>query len=91
VTDDSGATVAFEEPPSAIVSLSAAHVEVLYAIGAGDQLVAGDLFSTVRRRRRNWCSSTRSPSVEAITALEPDLVILASRIPISRPRLLEWA
>ncbi len=45
VTDDNGETLTLEAPPAAIVSLSAAHVEVLYAIGAGDQLVAGDKFS----------------------------------------------
>lgn len=77
VTDDSGATLSFEEPPSAIVSLSAAHVEVLYAIGAGDQLVAGDLFSDcpVAAAELEKIDSF-TPSVEAITALEPDLVLL---------------
>lgn len=76
VTDDT-ATVSFEAPPEAIVSLSAAHVEVLYAIGAGDQLIAGDLFSdcpTAATELEQLDSFT--PSVEAITALEPDLVVL---------------
>ena len=45
LADDNGVQVEFDAPPAKIVSLSAAHVEVLYAIGAGDQLVAGDLFS----------------------------------------------
>jgi iron complex transport system substrate-binding protein len=77
VTDDSGAAVSLDAPPEAIVSLSAAHVEVLYAIGAGDQLVAGDLFSdcpTAATQLEQLDSFT--PSVEAITALEPDLVVL---------------
>jgi iron complex transport system substrate-binding protein len=76
-TDDSGGTVSFESPPDAIVSLSAAHVEVLYAIGAGDQLIAGDLFSdcpTAATELEQLDSFT--PSIEAITALEPDLVVL---------------
>jgi len=77
VTDDTGATVSFEEPSSAIVSLSAAHVEVLYAIGAGDQLVAGDLFSDCPAAAEELVQlDSFTPSVEAITALEPDLVIL---------------
>ena len=77
VTDDTGATVTFDEPPSAIVSLSAAHVEVLYAIGAGDQLVAGDLFSDCPAAAEELEHvDSFTPSVEAITALEPDLVIL---------------
>jgi len=76
-TDDSGATVSFEAPPEAIVSLSAAHVEVLYAIGAGDQLIAGDLFSDCPAAAAELEQlDSFTPSVEAITALEPDLVVL---------------
>jgi iron complex transport system substrate-binding protein len=77
VTDDSGATVSFEAPPEAIVSLSAAHVEVLYAIGAGEQLIAGDLFSDCPAAAAELEQlDSFTPSVEAITALEPDLVVL---------------
>jgi cobalamin transport system substrate-binding protein len=75
--DDTAANVSFEAPPEAIISLSAAHVEVLYAIGAGDQLIAGDLFSdcpAAAEELEHLDSFT--PSVEAITALEPDLVVL---------------
>jgi len=76
--DGTGATVSFDSPPSKIVSLSAAHVEVLYAIGAGGQLLAGDKFSdcpTAAAALEHVDSFT--PSVEAITALQPDLVVLA--------------
>jgi iron complex transport system substrate-binding protein len=76
-TDDSGATVSFEAPPEAIVSLSAAHVEALYAIGAGDQVIAGDLFSDCPASAAELEQlDSFTPSVEAITALEPDLVVL---------------
>ena len=77
LADDGGRQVDFAAPPSKIVSLSAAAVEVLYAIGAGDQLVAGDLYSdcpAAATELEHLDSFT--PSVEAITALEPDLVIL---------------
>jgi iron complex transport system substrate-binding protein len=77
VTDDSGGTVSLEAPPEAIVSLSAAHVEVLYAIGAGDQLIAGDLYSDCPAAAADLEQlDSFTPSVEAITALEPDLVVL---------------
>ena len=77
VTDDGREAVSLEAPPSAIVSLSAAHVEVLYAIGAGDQLVAGDLFSDCPKAASELAQlDSFTPSVEAITALEPDLVVL---------------
>jgi iron complex transport system substrate-binding protein len=77
LADDSGKQVKLDAPPSRIVSLSAAHVEVLYAIGAGDQLIAGDLFSdcpAAATELEHLDSFT--PSVEAITALEPDLVLI---------------
>lgn len=77
VTDDAGETVAFEAPPEAIVSLSAAHVEVLYAIGAAGQLVAGDLFSDCPQAAAELEQvDSFQPSVEAITALNPDLVLM---------------
>lgn len=77
LADDSGKQVDIDAPPSRIVSLSAAHVEVLYAIGAGDQLVAGDLFSDCPAAAEELEHvDSFTPSVEAITALEPDLVIL---------------
>jgi iron complex transport system substrate-binding protein len=82
LADDGGNQVEFAAPPSNIVSLSAAHVEVLYAIGAGDQLVAGDLYSdcpAAAAELEHLDSFT--PSVEAITALEPDLVILGFPAP----------
>jgi iron complex transport system substrate-binding protein len=76
-TDDSGATISFETPPESIVSLSAAHVEVLYAIEAGDQLIAGDLFSNCPTAAQELEQlDSFAPSVEAITALDPDLVVL---------------
>jgi iron complex transport system substrate-binding protein len=82
VPDDSGATVSLEAPPEAIVSLSAAHVEVLYAIGAGEQLIAGDLFSDCPKAAAELEQlDSFTPSVEAITALEPDLVVLGFPAP----------
>jgi iron complex transport system substrate-binding protein len=77
LADDSGKQVDIEAPPSRIVSLSAAHVEVLYAIGAGDQLIAGDLFSDCPAAAAELEQvDSFTPSVEAITALEPDLVFM---------------
>jgi iron complex transport system substrate-binding protein len=82
LADDGGRQVDFAVPPSKIVSLSAAHVEVLYAIGAGDQLVAGDLYSDCPAAAAELEHlDSFAPSVEAITALEPDLVILGFPAP----------
>src|SRR5207247_157223 len=76
--DGTGSTITFDAPPSKIVSLSAAHVEVLYAMGAGGQLLAGDKFSDCPKAAQSLEQvDSFTPSVEAITALQPDLVVLA--------------
>ena len=77
VTDSVGNTVDLAAPPQRIASLSAGHSEILYAIGAGDQIVAVDLTSdcpqaTDKLPREN----AFSPSVETIASVEPDLVIV---------------
>lgn len=64
--------------PERIVSLSATHTEVLYEIGAGDQIVATDLFSDhPAAARETEKVDAFNLSVEAVAALDPDLVILA--------------
>lgn len=78
VTDSAGNTVTIESLPQSIASLDAAHTEVLYAIGAGDQV--GSVDNTSNCPAEAAAVETRvdafNPSVEAIAALEPDLVIL---------------
>jgi iron complex transport system substrate-binding protein len=64
--------------PQRVVSMSATATEMLFAIGAGEKLVAVDNFS-------NYPAETASlekvdayqPNVEAISALQPDLVIIS--------------
>ena len=74
---DAGQTVFLEAPPSAIASLSAGHTEILYALGAGDQIVAADNTSDCPQAATLLPQvDAFSPSVESIAALEPDLVII---------------
>jgi iron complex transport system substrate-binding protein len=64
--------------PKRIVSLSATHTEMLYAIGAGEQIAATDLTSNYPpEAQRTAKVDSFSFSVEEVAALEPDLVILA--------------
>ncbi len=60
-----------------IVSLSPTHTEILFAIGAGGQLVAVDEYSDFPAQALDLPHdlSGYEPSVEAIAAYEPDLVI----------------
>jgi iron complex transport system substrate-binding protein len=64
-------------PPQRIASLSAGHTEILYAIGAGDQVVAVDKTSDCPRAVDDLPQvDAFTPSVEAIADLEADLVVI---------------
>lgn len=77
VADDTGRPITLEEPPSAIVSLSAGHTEILYGLGAGGQVVAADNFSDCPAKAAQLPHlDSFAPSVESIVALKPDLVIV---------------
>ncbi len=77
VTHDLG-EVTFDEQPTSIVSLSATATEMLFAMGAGDQVVAVDSFSNFPAEApTDEDLSAFEPSAEAILGFEPDLVITA--------------
>ncbi len=77
VSSDAG-DVTLPAPPQRIAALSATHVEMLYAIGAGDRLIAGDLFSNYPPQAASLEQiDSFNLSVEAVVALEPDLVVLS--------------
>jgi len=69
--------VTVEEEPERIVSLSPSHTEMLFAIGAGDQVEAADEYSNYPEDAPTTALSGFEPSVEAITEYDPDLVVLA--------------
>lgn len=69
--------VTLEARPTAIVSLSPSVTEMLYAIGAGDQVTAVDTSSDHPDGVPVTDLSGFRPNVEAIGALGPDLVVLA--------------
>ncbi len=63
--------------PSRIVSLSPTHTEILFAIGAGDQVIAVDDQSNYPPEAESLMTdlSGFEPNVEAIAGYEPDLVV----------------
>ena len=82
-TDDRGHTIELTGYPKSIVSISASTTEILFAIGAGSQVVGRDEYSVYPDE------ALQIPSVgamweelpsEAILALEPDLVVAAQII-----------
>lgn len=79
-TDGLGREVSIENTPKRIVSLSASNTEILFAIGAGDQVVGRDEFSDYPAEVVSIPSvggSMGKYSLEQIAALEPDLILAA--------------
>lgn len=77
-TADTTTTTADEAvaAPERIVSLSPTSTEMLFAIGAGDQVVAVDSFSNHPEDAPTTDLSAYEPNVEAIATYDPDLVVL---------------
>ncbi len=87
--DDSGSETngSAGEIPERIISLSPTHTEMLFAIGAGDQVIAVDGFSNypAEAEAKMTDLSGFEPNVEAIASYDPDLVITEG----TNPALIE--
>lgn len=79
VADTTADTTAAGELPIAIISLSPTHTEMLFAIGAADQIIAVDDQSNFPAEALDKPHelSGFEPNIEAIAALKPDLVVMA--------------
>ncbi len=89
LVDGLGRTVKFDSIPHRIVSLTPATTEMLFAIGAGSQVVGRDQFSDFPAQAKALSSvggSMGQYSTEAIVALKPDLVIAGE---INTPELVK--
>jgi iron complex transport system substrate-binding protein len=77
VIDDSGRTLEFSRPPQRIVSLTPHLTELLYAVGAGGQLVGVDSASDYPAAARALprVGDTSRIRLERILALKPDLIV----------------
>lgn len=71
--------------PERIVSLSPTATEVLFAIGAGDQVIAVDDQSTYPPDAPRTKLSGYEPNIEAIARYEPDLVVAQGSAGLERP------
>jgi iron complex transport system substrate-binding protein len=77
VTDELGRTIEVPQPVLRIVSLAPSMTETVFALGAGDRLV-GDTNSSdypAAAQTIARVGSEQTPSIEAIVALHPDLVL----------------
>ena len=76
VTGDNG-DLTVEAQPEKIVSMSASATEMLYAIGADDQVEAVDSSSNYPEGVPTTELSSFTPNAEAIAKYDPDLVVLS--------------
>ena len=77
VVDPTGSMTIMTQPRR-IISLSATHTEILYAIGAGDQIAATDLTSNYPPAANDTPKvDSFAFNLEEVLALQPDLVIVA--------------
>jgi iron complex transport system substrate-binding protein len=82
-TDDLGNTIELAGYPQRIVSLSPSTTEILFAIGAGGQVVGRDdnsLYPEAASKVPSVGALWEELPTEAILALEPDLVVAAQII-----------
>ena len=88
-TDDLGRAITLEATPQRIVSLAPSNTEILFAVGAGSQVVGRDEFSDYPAEAASIQvigGSFGEYNAEAIVALEPDLVLAAE---INPPELVQ--
>jgi iron complex transport system substrate-binding protein len=79
-TDGLGRQVTLAGPAQRVVSIAPSNTEILFAIGAGDQVVGRDEFSTdpaAAREVTNIGSAFDELNTELIVSLKPDLVLAA--------------
>ena len=89
LTDGLGREVTLDTPAASIVSIAPSNTEILYAIGAGDLLIGRDEYSYYPEAALDVESIGGGMSdynLEAITALDPDLVLAAE---INAPEVID--
>ena len=76
-TDDLGRQVSVEKVPERIVSISPACTEILFALGLGDKVVGVTSYCNYPEEAttKPQIGDFTNPSVEAIVAASPDLVL----------------
>lgn len=92
ITDGLGRQVILAEPAQKVVSLAPSNTEILFAIGAGGQTVGRDMFSDYPAEALSLPDiggSMGEYNLEAIVALQPDLVLAAEINPTELVKSLE--
>jgi iron complex transport system substrate-binding protein len=91
IVDSLNRKVTLARRPERIISLAPSNMELLHAVGAASQVIAGTTFDTYPPEARSHASiggmTPKSINLEALAALRPDLVLATSGVqaPIIEP------
>jgi len=88
LVDGLGHTVTLAAPAQRILSLAPSNTEILFALGAGGQMVGRDKYSDfpVEAKALPDVGGVKDFNLEAVVRLQPDLVLMAG---INSPDLVE--
>ena len=90
IVDDYGRAVTIDGIPERIVSVAPTPTEILFAVGAGDQIVGVDDYSDYPVAAANLTKVGAYPlNLESIVALEPDLIVSGDLVPRAQLDQLE--
>jgi len=90
VVDDYGRTVTLEAIPERIVSIAPSPTEILFAIGAGPQVVGVDNYSDYPVAARSLPQvGDYTLNIETIISLQPDLIVGGDLVPLAQLEQLE--
>lgn len=85
IVDDYGRTVTLDGIPQRIVSIAPSPTEILFAVGAGPQVVGVDNYSDYPAEAAGLPKvGAFPPSNEAIVALQPDLIVGGDLVPLAQ-------
>jgi len=89
VVDDYGRTVKLGGTPERIVSVAPTPTEILFAVGAGQQVVGVDNYSDYPAAAVSLPKvGSFTLNIEAILALNPDLIVASDLVPLQQLELL---
>ena len=91
-TDGLGREITLDSPAQRIISMAPSNTEILFAIGAGDQVIGRDQFSDYPEAAKNVTdigSTFEALNTELIVSLQPDLVLSAEINPPEQVKQLE--
>jgi iron complex transport system substrate-binding protein len=90
LVDDYGRTIELEKVPERIVSTAPTPTEILFAVGAGPQVVGVDDFSDYPQEVNNLTKvGSYTLNIEVIIGLQPDLVVSSDLVPLTQLELIE--